>query len=258
MKSDPPGASGLAAVAPGEFARLPETTRRKLLSASLSANTRRAYEFALRPFDAATSGHEITDELVADYLSGRFAAGLSPSTCAQIVAALRFRAKLRGTRAPTGRRTDRVLAGIRREGRDRGRGPVAGVDFAQAAAVSAQAAACGDLAGLRDAALIDTMSDGLLRVSELAALRIEDLTFDPDGSGHFLIRSSKTDPHGSGAVGYLGAPTVARIRAWLEAAGLEDGPLFPRWFPKRAHRPDRPEHGDGAQHHQAPVRRGGP
>ena len=228
MKSDRkrPGHRA-AGPAPGELGR-PETTRQKLLFASLSANTRRAYGGALRAFEAATAGHEITDGLVADYLSGQFVAGRSPSTCAQIVAALRFRAKLRGTRAPTGRLTDRVLAGIRREGRDRGRGPVAGVDFAQAAAVSAQAAACGDLAGLRDAALIDTMSDGLLRVSELAALRIEDLTFDPDGSGCFLIRSSKTDPHGSGAVGYLGAPTVARLRAWLEAAGLEDGPLFPR------------------------------
>ena len=216
--------------APGELARFPETTRKKLLFASLSLNTRRAYEGALRAFDAATAGHEIADELVADYLAGQFAAGLSPSTCAVIVAALRFRAKLRGTRAPVGRQTERVLVGIRREGRDRGRGQVAGVGFAQATAVAAKAAACGGLAGLRDAALIDTMSDGLLRPGEAAALRIEDLTFEPDGSGQLLVRSSKTDPDGRGAVQYLGAPTVARLRAWLEAAEIEDGPLFPRFF----------------------------
>ena len=229
MKSDRPGDFGLVA-APGGVKRFPETTRQKLLFASLSANTRRAYEGALRAFDAATAGHPITDELVADYLSGQFAAGRSPSTCALTLAALRFRAKLRGTAAPIGRLTERVLVGIRREGRDRGRGQVSGVGFAQATAAAAQAAAGGDLAGLRDAALIDTMSDGLLRAGEAAALRITDLTIQPDGSGHLRIRSSKTDPHGRGAVVYLGAPTVARVRAWLEAAGLEDGPVFPRLF----------------------------
>ena len=231
MKSGGKRPGGRAAgPAPGELGRFPETTRKKLLFASLSANTRRAYEGALKAFDEATAGHETTDDLVADYLSGQFAAGRSPSTCAQIVAALRFRAKLRGTRAPIGRLTERVLVGIRREGRDRGRGQVAGVGFAQATAVAAKAAARGNLAGLRDAALIDTMSDGLLRPGEAAALRIDDLTFQPDGSGDLRIRSSKTDWHGRGAVVYLGAPTVARVRAWLEAAGLEDGPLFPRFF----------------------------
>ena len=218
--------------APGELGRFlgrfPETTRKKLLFASLSASTRRAYGGALKAFDEATAGHEITDGLVANYLSGKFAAGRSPSTCAVIVAALRFRAELQRTLAPIGRHTERVLAGIRREGRDRGRGQVDGVGFGQAMSAAAQAAASGGLAGLRDAALIDTMSDGLLRPGEAAALRIEDLTFHPDGSGDLLIRSSKTDSEGRGAVEYLGAPTVARLRAWLEAAGLEDGPLFPR------------------------------
>ena len=32
-------------------------------------------------------------------------------------------------------------------------------------------------------AIISTMSDGMLRVSELCSLVIEDVTFEPDGSG---------------------------------------------------------------------------
>ena len=48
----------------------------------------------------------------------------------------------------------RVLAGIRRKGRDRGRGQVQGVDFAKADA-AAVAANDGTLKGLRDAALIE-------------------------------------------------------------------------------------------------------
>ena len=102
------------------------------------------------------------------------------------------------------------------------------MDFAKAAAVAAVAANDGTLKGLRDAALIAVMSDGLLRVSELADLRVDDLTFEPDGDGRATIRRSKTDQSGTGAVLYLGPPTVARIKTWMGAARIEDGPLFRR------------------------------
>ena len=70
--------------------------------------------------------------------------------------------------------------------------------------------------------------DGLLRVSELAGLRVDDLAFQPDGDGRAVIRRSKTDQEGAGVVLYLGAPTVARIKTWMGAARIEDGPLFRR------------------------------
>ena len=57
------------------------------------------------------------------------------------------------------------------------------------------------------------MSDGLLRVSEAAAL-------EGEGPNTLTIRRSKTDQEGEGAVQYIGEPTVARVRAWLEAAGI--------------------------------------
>ena len=47
------------------------------------------------------------------------------------------------------------------------------------------------------------MSDGMLRVSELAALNTDDVRTEPDGSGRLTISSSKTDRTGAGAVLYL-------------------------------------------------------
>ena len=44
-----------------------------------------------------------------------------------------------------------------------------------------------------DVAIITTMRDGLLRVSEAAALTWGDIQPQPDGSGLMRIRRSKTD-----------------------------------------------------------------
>ena len=68
----------------------------------------------------------------------------------------------------------------------------------------------------------------MLRVSEIAALSVADLALEEDGSGRLAIRHSKTDQEGEGAIAYVGAPTVGRVRAWLAAAELENGPLFRR------------------------------
>ena len=70
--------------------------------------------------------------------------------------------------------------------------------------------------------------DAMLRVSEIAAIDLADLGELDDGAGLVRIRSSKTDQEGRGAVAYLGAPTMRRVCAWLEAAGHTTGALFRR------------------------------
>ena len=74
----------------------------------------------------------------------------------------------------------------------------------------------------RDAALLAVASDGLLRVSEVAALDVGDVQAEADGSGRLFVGASKTDQEGRGAVLYLGALTVSRVNAWLAAAGHQD------------------------------------
>ena len=65
-----------------------------------------------------------------------------------------------------------------------------------------------------------------LRVSEAAALHVVDL--EAEGGNTLTVRRSKTDQEGEGAAQYIGVPTVAWVRAWMDAAGIEDGPLFRR------------------------------
>ena len=200
-----------------------------LVAASIADNTKRTYAAALKRLDAALEGQDLTDASLSVYIASLHAAGLSPAVASMAVASVKFRCRLRGLASPVGPATDRVLAGLRREGKGRGRGQVDGVRFSEvdtAAAVAANDS--GSVAGLRDAALLAVASDGLLRVSEVAALDVGDVQAEADGSGRLFVGESKTDQEGQGAVLYLGALTVTRVNAWLAAAGHQDGPLFRR------------------------------
>ena len=102
--------------------------------------------------------------------------------------------------------------------------------------------------GNLDIALVGLMRDGLLRVSEAAALVWNDLETEPDGTGRLLVRRSKTDAEGEGVILFVSASTMAdlqtirhnragsdsifglrpnqiskRIKAAAQAAGLGDG-----------------------------------
>ena len=90
-------------------------------------------------------------------------------------------------------------------------------------------AACAeDLPGLRDAALFSLAYDAGLRVSELVETQVEDLSQAGDGSGRLSIAHSKTDQEGQGALAWVSADTMARVCAWLLAAGIKEGPVFRR------------------------------
>ncbi|MGF3024056.1 tyrosine-type recombinase/integrase [Methylobacterium aquaticum] len=82
------------------------------------------------------------------------------------------------------------------------------------------------LIALRNTALVAVAYDTLLRRSELVSLEIGDLERGADGSGTILVRRSKADQEGEGAIKYLAPDTMAHVEAWLTAAGLESGPLF--------------------------------
>lgn len=81
-------------------------------------------------------------------------------------------------------------------------------------------------AELRDLALVLVMRDLLARRSEAVALDVADLAHDSDGSATALIRRSKTDQTGEGAVLYLSPPAADAVRAWLDAAAIREGAIF--------------------------------
>ena len=81
-------------------------------------------------------------------------------------------------------------------------------------------------AELRDVALLLVMRDLLARRSEAVALLLEDVTWAADGSATVLIRCGKTDATGQGEVRWLSPRTTTRLRAWLAAARITEGPIF--------------------------------
>ena len=105
-----------------------------------------------------------------------------------------------------------------------GRGQVEGVRWEQADAAAALAVnEETKLSGVRDAAILAVASDALLRVSELAALTVADIDMTEQT---LTVQRSKTDQEGTGAVLFLGKPTIQRVQAWLTAAGIREGALF--------------------------------
>jgi len=210
-----------------EFCKSFSNSVRELASDSVAPATRRAYQSAIAKLNSWLDNHQLTDETLAEYLAWLHESGNSPATCSQVVAAIQFAAKVADWDVPYGPSSKRVLAGIRRAGRERGRGQARGITWEEADRMAEIASGRRKkLAGIRDAAIVATASDALLRVGELSALRTDDFAARKDGSGRLVIRFSKTDQEGLGAVLYLGASTVSRLQAWIGCAAIDDGPLF--------------------------------
>jgi integrase len=87
------------------------------------------------------------------------------------------------------------------------------------------------LLGVRDRAVFLLGFAGAFRRSELAALEVGDLAFTAEGL-EVTLRRSKTDQEGKGekkGIPFGSDPAtcpVRAVKAWLEAAGAEVGPLF--------------------------------
>jgi integrase len=89
----------------------------------------------------------------------------------------------------------------------------------------------GDLKGSRDRALLLLTFSGGFRRSEIAALDLDDLRFEPRGLV-VTLRRSKTDQLGAGRevpipqLRTLALCPVRAVRAWIAAAAIVGGPLF--------------------------------
>ena len=98
---DPPAPTRLATPAG------PAPAGRRLVEATVSPNTRRAYSGALRRLDAWLAGRRLEDATLAGYLVELHEQGRAPSSASTAVAAARFRARLAGEQSPAGERTAR-------------------------------------------------------------------------------------------------------------------------------------------------------
>jgi len=238
VKSDAPLFSGAnapsAASARGPMRRLlrrPLTAARlksikAAFSDSYSPNTHKAYGLAVERFAAFLKGRAADDDTVAAFLTAEAERGLAPASLSILASAIGAAASAAGARDPRGPVTRRTLRRLKREHAARSRSQVEGLKREDAVAAARLAAEEGNALGLRDAALLLLGSDGLLRISELAAVQVEDLGPGGGGSGVLALPRSKTDQEGEGSSLYVCRETMQAVGAWLRVSGIEDGPLF--------------------------------
>ena len=200
--------------------QLPEETE-FLIKASIAENTLKAYQRALQSLTAWLSGRVLSDALLANYITQLHDTGKSPATIGQVVAAVKWQLKHQSQETVNFPITQATLAGIRREGKDRGRGQVDGLIWQDVERVCVYAETEGTLAGLRDAAMIRLMSDCLLRISEVVAVNIGDLK-----ETTLTVRTSKTDQEGASESLYVCDATRNVLQQYRERADITRGAIF--------------------------------
>ena len=201
---------------------VPEATE-NLIKASLSENTLKAYKRALAKLTTWLSGRSLSDALLANYITRLHDDGKSPATIAQLVAAVNWQLKHQSAEQIHLPITLATLGGIRREGRDRGRGQVDGIIWQDVERICVYAETAGTVAGLRDAAMIRLMSDGLLRISEVVAVNVEDFQ-----EKTLTVQASKTDQEGTGEMLYVCDSTRKVLKRYQDRAKIESGAVFRR------------------------------
>lgn len=195
------------------------------MTAHLAAETRRSYARAWRSWESWCLLHEhplcpADDASLTEYLRGRGAAGCSPGTLRKDLAGIAAGHRARsvtlhcpGTRAWL-REVDQRAPRPRQ---------VMGLDWRAVDLIAALTERAGDPLCIRDAALLRVGSDGLMRVGELAGLRVDDLSERGDAMT-VMVRATKTR---TTRTAYLGRPTARLVTAWLaRRPGVRVGSLW--------------------------------
>lgn len=223
----PPGRTHGTLATPAQLAE----QHQHLLAAATADNTRRTYRSAIRHFQAWGGVLPCDEAAVIRYLLS-FAQTLNPRTLALRLTALAQWHRYQGFLDPTASATVRkTLRGIERvHGRPRQKAKALLLEDLER--VVSYLDGLDGLAARRDSALLQMGFFGAFRRSELVALEVSYLQWEREGL-LILLPRSKTDQAGEGlnkAIPYgdsLCCPAKA-LRRWLDAAQIEQGPLFRR------------------------------
>ncbi len=202
---------------------------RAFLAAATSENTRRAYRSAIRHF-LAWGGVLPSDEPAMIRYLLAYSQSLNPRTLALRLTALSQWHVHQGFADPASTPTVRkTLAGIARvHGKPKKKAKALPLEDLER--MAAHLAALETLKAKRDNALLQVGYFGGFRRSEMVALEVPHVAWEPEGIVITLLRS-KTDQQGEGsvkAIPYGNGPCcpASALRAWLTAAGITSGALF--------------------------------
>ncbi|MDQ4078353.1 MAG: tyrosine-type recombinase/integrase [Chloroflexota bacterium] len=196
-------------------------------------NTKRAYSRDWEDFVSWCGERDLvplpaSPDVVALYLTD-LAGRRRPSTLQRRISAISKAHKMAGHDTPTASEQVKVvMAGIRRTHGtvQEGKAPMT---IEMLRTICEQLGQ--DLQGKRDRALLLVGFAGAFRRSELVSLTVSDVRESSDGL-ILTLRYSKTDQEGAGrnvGIPYGSNPDTCPVRAlkaWLGAAGIDEGPLF--------------------------------
>jgi site-specific recombinase XerD len=201
---------------------------------SLSEGTRAAYRSDIHVFRGWCAARNVpsvpaSPEVVASFAAWQAEQGLRPSTISRRLAAIRMLHRASGVETPTS--SEIVTATMRGIRREHGAAPTRKTAATSEVVLAMLEHVGDDLKGVRDRAILTFGFASACRRSELASLTVDHVT-EVDQGFIITIKRSKTDQEGQGqeiAVprGARACP-VAALRTWLDAAGIEEGPLFRR------------------------------
>ena len=205
----------------------------EFVSRSISPNTIRKYQAEVRlARERGLDVENLTDHSIAKYLYSQFKRGLAYNSASMSRNALNWHWREKTGRNASGVLSQKTLEAYARnpEAQSREVGQASPITWIMCHAVCTRLDKSGTIENVRDAMMFSIMRDGLLRGSEIVALRIEDIKRLPDGTGVVRIRKSKTDQRARGHHRPLRKDTMKRIGRYLELSGLSDG-----WLVRRFH-----------------------
>ena len=194
-------------------------------------STRKAYESDIRIFALWCENRSLPSlpalpETVAVFISYEAGEGVSVSTLKRRVAAIKYLHSLAGHEPPTSSELVKAtLKGIRRT---LGSAPTQKAPATAEKMTEMLRLIPNTLRGKRDKALLLLGFAGAFRRSELAALKLNDVSEGELGF-RVLIRKSKTDQEGQGqevAIYNGRLKVVEAVKEWCEAANITEGYLF--------------------------------
>jgi integrase/recombinase XerD len=198
------------------------------LEGAYSDNTLRGYEADMEQFCLWCERNNCeplpaSPATLVNYVNNE-AARLRPSTIKRRLCGIGRIHRLLRHGDPT--RDDDVQLALRRARRKKPARPRQALGLTAALRDRLIEACSDDLIGLRDETLLRVGFDTLCRREELVSLRADDLIQNNRGNFSILVRRAKNDPTGQGRIAPLSTRTTERLRLWLEATGIERGPLL--------------------------------
>jgi site-specific recombinase XerD len=203
--------------------------KQEYLSKATAANTRRAYQAAIRQFECSGGLLPATEQDIALYITSK-ATLLNPRSLSLHLTAISHWHCYQNLPDPTQTSQIRkLLKGIcRSHGKPKRKAQAFHPEHIEKMVEHLHKQ--DNLKALRDSALIQLAYFGAFRRSELIAITVEDLRFETQGL-LILVPRSKTDQYGEGKIkalpyGKNAVCPVNAVKKWLVASAIKQGVIF--------------------------------